>query len=87
MKKATLILASTIIMIFASCKEETEKTTEKTVVVEKQIEETPATKVEDETDGTSVNINKDGVEFSTKDGEKKTEIEVKENGGSVSTKK
>jgi len=88
-KNVTLILASVAVMLFASCKNETEKTTEKTVVIEKQVEETPAPiapVVEDEKDGTSVNINKDGVEFSTKDGKKKTEIEVKENGGSFSTK-
>lgn len=86
MKKATLILASVAMMIFASCKEESEKTTEKTVVVEKEVEATPAA-VEEEQDGTSVNVGKDGVEFSTKDGDKKTEIEVKEGSGNVTIKK
>lgn len=85
MKKVTLILASVAMMLFASCKEETEKTTEKTVVVEKSTE-AEAQPVE-ETDGTSLSVDKDGVEFSSKDGENKTEVEIKEDGGSVSTKK
>ena len=74
MKKVTLILASVAMMLFASCKEESEKTTEKTVVIEKnETEAAPA----GETDGTSLSIDKDGVDFSTKDGTNKTEIEVK----------
>ena len=39
MKNVTLILASVVVMLFASCKNETEKTTEKTVVIEKQVED------------------------------------------------
>ena len=92
MKKVTFILASVAMVFFASCKEETEKTTEKTIVVEKpaevEVEEVaPPVKVEEETDGTSVNVNKDGVEFSTKDSKKKTEIEVKDGAGNVTIKK
>lgn len=91
MKKITFILASFTMVFFASCKEETEKTTEKTIVVEKQVEQTPVieetpVKVE-EADGTSVNVSKDGVEFNSKDGTKKTEVEVKNGGGSVTIKK
>ena len=90
MKKVTFILASVAMVFFASCKEETEKTTEKTIVVEQPAEVeavTPPVKVDEESDGTSVNVNKDGVEFSTKDGKKKTEIEVKDGGGNVTIKK
>lgn len=91
MKKVTFILASVAMVIFASCKGETEKTTEKTIVVEKQVEQAPVieeapVKVE-ESDGTSVNVSKDGVEFSTKNGKKKTEVEVKDGGGNVTIKK
>jgi ABC-type enterochelin transport system substrate-binding protein len=86
MKKVTLILASIAMMIFVSCKQETEETTEKTIIVEKEVEATPVD-VEEVQDGTSVSINENGVEFSTKNGEKKTEVEIKEDGGSVSTKK
>ncbi|MGV9004955.1 hypothetical protein [Flavobacterium sp.] len=90
MKKVTFILASVAMVFFASCKEETQKTTEKTIVVEKPVEAEPApapVEVTTESDGTSVNVNKDGVEFSTKDGKKKTEIEVKDGGGNVTIKK
>lgn len=85
MKKLTFILACFTFMFFTSCKEETEKTTEKTVVVEKNTD--TQAQPEEETDGTSLSIDKDGVEFSTKDGEKKTEVEIKDDGGAVSTKK
>lgn len=91
MKKVTFILASVAMVFFASCKEETQKTTEKTIVVEKQVEQAPVmeetpVKVE-EADGTTVNVSKDGVEFNSKDGKKKTEVEVKNGGGSVTIKK
>lgn len=91
MKKVTFILASVAMVFFASCKEETQKTTEKTIVVEKQVEQAPVmeetpVKVE-EADGTTVNVSKDGVEFNSKDGTKKTEVEVKNGGGSVTIKK
>ena len=87
MKNVSLILASVVMMLIASCKGETKKTTEKTVVIEKQVEATPVKEVEEETDGTSVSISKDGVDFSTKDGDKKTKVEVKDGAASVSSKK
>lgn len=85
MKKVTLILASLAIFATVSCKDKEETVVEKeTVVVEKEVDSPPA---EEETDGTSISVNKDGVEFSTKDGDNKTEVEVKDGSGSVEVEK
>ena len=71
MKKGTLILgnfisfaifATIILLSFTSCREEKAKT--ETIIIEKQVE-TPKAK---ESDGTSLKVDGDGVEFSTKDG-------------------
>ncbi|MEN3322544.1 hypothetical protein VP395_02275 [Mariniflexile soesokkakense] len=81
MKKRTLILgnfisfaifATIILLAFTSCREEKAKT--ETVVIEKQVEAPKA----EENDGTSLKVDGDGVEFSTKDGKKKTEITIKD---------
>ena len=73
MKKATVIIASLVILASVSCKEQNEEpqVVEKTetVVIEKE-------KQPEENDGTSLSISNDGVEFSTKDGEKKTEVDI-----------
>lgn len=70
MKKVTLILAGFTLLAFASCKEQKEEPD--TVVIEKEV---PAA-AEEEADGTSLSIGSDGVEFSTKDGDNKTEIDI-----------
>ncbi|WP_320815546.1 hypothetical protein [Flavobacterium sp.] len=72
MKKVTLIFATISIMIFASCNDKKE-VTEETVIIET---EAAAPAVEEEGDGTSLSINNDGVEFSTKDGDNKVEVEI-----------
>lgn len=81
MKKRTLILANFIsfiiftaivIFVFTSCREEKQKT--ETVVIEKKVE----TPKENASNGTSLTVDSDGVEFSTKNGKKKTEITIKE---------
>ena len=85
MKKVTLILASLAIFATVSCKDNQEKATvveKETVVIEKE-----AAPVVEENDGTSISVNKDGVEFSTKDGDKKTEVEVKDGSGTVKVEK
>ncbi|MBF03595.1 MAG: hypothetical protein CMP76_09895 [Flavobacterium sp.] len=73
MKKVTVIIASLVILASVSCKEQNEEpqVVEKTetVVIEKE-------KQPEENDGTSLSISNDGVEFSTKDGEKKTEVDI-----------
>ena len=75
MKKVTVIIASLVILASLSCKEQKEEPTvvekTETIVIEKEAE--PA-----ENDGTSISIDKDGVEFSTKDGNNKTEVEIKD---------
>ncbi|VXB75942.1 conserved hypothetical protein [Flavobacterium sp. 9AF] len=73
MKKVTVILATLVILASVSCKEQNEEpqVVEKTetVVIEKETQP-------EENDGTSLSISNDGVEFSTKDGEKKTEVDI-----------
>ena len=67
MKKVTILLASIAILAVVSCGEKKEK---ETIIIEKQ-SETPK-----DSDGTSLSIGSDGVEFSTKDGNKKTEVKI-----------
>ena len=71
MKKVTLILACLAIFAIVSCIEEKAKT--ETIIIEKQVETPKA----EESDGTSLSVGKEGVEFSTKDGAKKTEVIIK----------
>lgn len=71
MKKVTLIIATISLMTFASCKDK-EEVTKETVIVEKEA----ATPTEEESDGTSISISKDGVDFSTNDGDNKVEVEI-----------
>ena len=81
MKKGTLILrkfmslavfATLIFFAFTSCREEKAKT--ETVIIEKPVEQP---KTEDK-DGTSISVDGDGVEFSTKSGDNETEITIKD---------
>ncbi len=77
MKKAVFTLASLAILMVAGCKEDKTKTEK--VIIEKQVEtqvETPAEAPTKESDGTSLSIDNKGVEFSTKDGENKTEVNI-----------
>lgn len=85
MKKVTLLLASFAIFATVSCKESQDKET----VVEKEtvIIETEAAPATEQNDGTSISVNSDGVEFSTKDGDNKTEVEVKDGSGTVKVEK
>lgn len=83
MRKVTLIIASLAVLAFVSCKDEP-KDEPTTIVVEQPATDTPTA---EESDGTSLSIDKDGVEFSTKDGDKKTEVEVKDDGGTVKVEK
>ncbi len=74
MKKVTVIIASLVILASLSCKEQKEEPIvfekTETIVIEKE--------VEPENDGTSISVDKDGVEFSSKDGNNKTEVEIKD---------
>lgn len=73
MKKVTVIIASLVILASVSCKEQNEEpqVVEKTETVVIEKENQP-----EEKDGTSLSISNDGVEFSTKEGEKKTEVNI-----------
>lgn len=75
MKKVTMIIATLVIVASVSCKEQKEEPTviekTETVIIKKEAE--PA-----ENEGTSISIDKDGVEFSTKEGKNKTEVEIKD---------
>lgn len=85
MKKLSVILASLAIFAFVSCKENQDEATvveKETVIVEKEV-----APVAEENDGTSISVNSDGVEFSSKDGDKKTEVEVKDGSGTVKVEK
>jgi hypothetical protein len=87
MKKSILLLAAITMITFTSCKDKTEEGTDKTVVIEKTTETQVVAQDTTEADGTSISVNKEGVEFSSKDGEKNTSVEVDENGAAISTKK
>lgn len=71
MKKVTLVLVSFAIFTIIGCREEKAKT--ETIIIEKQVE-APKAK---ESDGTSLKVDSDGVEFSSKKGTKKTEVIIK----------
>lgn len=80
MKKSILLLGAVAMIAFASCDKKVEKTETTTTTIDTVVvpeEPTPAdTVVKTETDGTSVNVSSDGVNVSSKDGDKKTEVDV-----------
>ncbi|RZJ31267.1 MAG: hypothetical protein EOO48_02545 [Flavobacterium sp.] len=89
MKKVILTTAAAFLLVLAACKKE-EKTTEMTttemggndttvVVHDTPPAPAPDTVVKTEStdaNGTSVDVSKDGVNVSSKDGEKKTSVNV-----------
>ncbi|MFC4816669.1 hypothetical protein [Flavobacterium sp. GCM10023249] len=84
MKAIHLLLTSTAFLGVLACTEKKETihettTIEKdTIIVQEQNDQDPVENNTEKTeDGTSVSINKDGVEFSTKSGENSTEVELK----------
>lgn len=79
------MLMSLAVSVFLACKEnEVEpQIIEKTTIIEKEVD----VSAPDKENGTSINIDKDGVEFSTKKGEKKTEIKINDNQQSVEVEK
>lgn len=79
MKKLVFILASVAVLSVVSCREEKPKT--ETVIIEKPVEKEKTVIIEKEKekepDGTSLSVDKNGVEFSSKKGDKKTEVIIK----------
>ena len=90
MKKVVLALNMLAVMALISCKKETPlpppPPPEPQVIVTPP-PPPPAPEKTEESDGTSISVGKDGVEVSTKDGDKKTVIDVKDGKGSVEIKK
>ena len=89
MKKIALALNILAIMALVSCKNETPPATptpEPQVIVTPP-PAPPAPEVKEESDGTSISVRSDGVEVSTKDGDKKTVIDVKDGKGKIEIKK
>ena len=94
MKKIVLALNLLAVMALVSCKDETPAPTPEpqVIVVPAPAEPTPALAPpapakEVEKDGTSISIGSDGVEVSTKNGDKKTVIDVKDGKGKIEIKK
>jgi multidrug efflux pump subunit AcrA (membrane-fusion protein) len=84
MKKVVLALNMLALVALVSCKKEITPPPPP----EPQVIVTPPPPEKDaESDGTTISVGKDGVELSTKDGDKKTEINVKDGKGSVEIKK
>ena len=95
MKKVALVFGAAAFLAFASCKKEEKEVNvdstgvDTTVVVHEHDAPSPSkdTIVVEEPDGTSVNINSSGVSVDSKDGTKKTNINVSKDGAGVEVKK
>ena len=90
MKKITLFLGILSIITIVSCKKKEEMPvppppapTESSVPTP----EAPKPVVEDNKDGTSIKVGKDGVDISTKDGANKTSVNVSNGDAKVEIKK
>lgn len=70
MKNLSLVIAGIALLGIVACNEKKEEQPD-TIVIEQ--ETAPQT---EETDGTSLSVNKDGVEFSDQNGENSTEISI-----------
>ena len=90
MKKVVLALNMLAVIALISCKKETPlpppPPPEPQVIVTPP-PPPPAPEKTEESDGTSISVGKDGVEVSTKDGDKKTVIDVKDGKGKIEIKK
>jgi hypothetical protein len=87
MKKAILMTGILSMMVLVSCKKEV-KTTEVTPVDVDTVEvAAPPVEEVESTDGTSVEMNSDGVKVDTKTGDNATKVEVKDGKAAVEVKK
>jgi len=92
MKKIVLALNLLAVMALVSCKKEVPPPPPpvpepQVIVVPPPLPPPPAPAKEAEKDGTTINVGSDGVEVSTKNGDKKTVIDVKDGKGSIEIKK
>lgn len=85
MKTLKIMLVVFTISAFVACKEDKvePQIIEKTTIIEKEVE-APAQEKED---GTSISIDKDGVEFSNKKGDKNTEVKINDDEKSLKVEK
>lgn len=85
MKTLKIMLVVFTISPFMACKEDKvePQTIEKTTVIEKEV----GVPVQEKEDGTSISIGKEGVEFSNKKGDKKTEIKINDDEKSMEVEK
>ncbi len=85
MKTLKIMLTVFTISAFVACKEDKvePQIIEKTTIIEKEVE----APVEEKEDGTSISINKDGVEFSNKKGDKNTEVKINDDEKSLKVEK
>lgn len=90
MKKILLAFNMLALVALVSCKDETPPppppVPEPQVIVMPPPPPPAPEKAEDK-DGTSISVGSDGVEVSTKDGDKKTVIDVKDGKGKIEIKK
>jgi hypothetical protein len=87
MKKATMIIGMMAVMAIVSCKKKEETTITTTPVAEPTTEVAPPPAPEEEQDGTSISVGTDGVDISTKNGAKETNVKVENGDAKVEVKK
>jgi hypothetical protein len=85
MKKVTLILGMLAAVAIVSCKEKEETPAPETTTTETTTIVTPAP--EKNTDGTSISVDKNGVEYSSKNGSNSTTVKVEGGDSKVEVKK
>lgn len=93
MKKSILVLGILSFTVLLSCKKNEETTTDKIVTPTENTQTTPESTPTEQTtdtvpkDGTSVSISSEGVNISSKDGDKKVEVNATKEGAAVEIKK
>ena len=87
MKKIVLALNMLALVALVSCKDETPPPPPPAPEPQVIVAPPPPPPTKEESDGTSISVGGDGVEVSTKDGDKKTVIDVKDGKGKIEIKK
>ena len=87
MKKIVLALNMLALVALVSCKDETPPPPPPAPEPQVIVAPPPPPPTKEESDGTSISVGSDGVEVSTKDGDKKTVIDVKDGKGKIEIKK
>jgi multidrug efflux pump subunit AcrA (membrane-fusion protein) len=87
MKKILLAFNMLALVALVSCKDETPPPPPPAPEPQVIVTPPPPPPTKEESDGTSISVGSDGVEVSTKDGDKKTVIDVKDGKGKIEIKK